>query len=98
MNKQNSKHIKTIQKKNKQYDDGGNLLNTSLASVGAALGTTLGSIGNKNNRTSVIGDVFSYLAAPIGTMAGSLITNNTTTDDPIKKTKKINNTSILQPY
>lgn len=98
MNKQNSKHIKTIQKKNKQYDDGGNLLNTSLASVGAALGTTLGSIGNKNNRTSVIGDVFSYLAAPIGTMAGSLITNNTTTDNPIKKTKKINNTSILQPY
>ena len=98
MNKQNSKHIKTIQKKNKQYDDGGNLLNTSLASVGAALGTTLGSIGNKNNRTSVIGDVFSYLAAPIGTMAGSLITNDTTTDDPIKKTKKINNTSILQPY
>ena len=98
MNKQNSKHIKTIQKKNKQYDDGGNLLNTSLASVGAALGTTLGSIGNKNNRTSVIGDVFSYLAAPIGTMAGSLITNNTTTDDPIKKTKKTNNTSILQHY
>lgn len=95
MNKQNSKHIKTIQKKNKQYDDGGNLLNTSLASVGAALGTTLGSIGNKNNRTSVIGDALGYLAAPIGTMAGSLITNNTTTDDPIKKT---NNTSILQPY
>ena len=31
-------------------------------------------------------------------MAGSLITNNTTTDDPIKKTKKTNNTSILQPY
>lgn len=98
MNKQNSKHIKTIQKKNKQYDDGGNLLNTSLASVGAALGTTLGSIGNKDNRTSVIGDALSSLAAPIGTMAGSLITNNTTTDDPIKKTKKINNTSILQPY
>ena len=97
MNKQNSKHIKTIQKKNKQYDDGGNLLNTSLASVGAALGTTLGSIGNKNNRTSVIGDTLGYLAAPIGTMAGSLITNNTTTDDPIKKTKT-NNTSILQPY
>ena len=97
MNKQNSKHIKTIQKKNKQYDDGGNLLSTSLASVGAALGTTLGSIGNKNNRTSVIGDALSYLAAPIGTMAGSLITNNTTTDDPIKKTKT-NNTSILQPY
>ena len=97
MNKQNSKHIKTIQNKNKQYDDGGNLLNTSLASVGAALGTTLGSIGNKNNRTSVIGDALSYLAAPIGTMAGSLITNNTTTDDPIKKTKT-NNTSILQPY
>lgn len=98
MNKQNSKHIKTIQKKNKQYDDGGNLLSTSLASVGAALGTTLGSIGNKNNRTSVIGDALGYLAAPIGTVAGSLITNNTTTDDPIKKTKKINNTSILQPY
>lgn len=98
MNKQNSKHIKTIQKKNKQYDDGGNLLSTSLASVGAALGTTLGSIGNKNNRTSVIGDTLGYLAAPIGTMAGSLITNNTTTDDPIKNTKKINNTSILQPY
>lgn len=98
MNKQNSKHIKTIQKKNKQYDDGGNLLNTSLASVGAALGTILGSIGNKNNRTSVIGDALGYLAAPIGTMAGSLIANNTTTDDPIKKTKKINNTSILQPY
>ena len=98
MNKQNSKHIKTIQKKNKQYDDGGNLLSTSLASVGAALGTTLGSIGNKNNRTSVIGNALGYLAAPIGTMAGSLITNNTTTDDPIKKTKKINNTSILQPY
>ena len=98
MNKQNSKHIKTIQKKNKQYDDGGNLLSTSLASVGAALGTTLGSIGNKNNRTSVIGDTLGYLAAPIGTMAGSLITNNTTTDDPIKKTKKTNNTSILQPY
>lgn len=98
MNKQNSKHIKTIQNKNKQYDDGGNLLNTSLASVGAALGTTLGSIGNKNNRTSVIGDALGYLAAPIGTMAGSLITNNTTTDDPIKKTKKTNNTSILQPY
>lgn len=82
MNKQNSKHIKTIQKKNKQYDDGGNLLNTSLASVGAALGTTLGSIGNKNNRTSVIGDALSSLAAPIGTMAGSLITNNNTTDNP----------------
>lgn len=98
MNKQNSKHIKTIQNKNKQYDDGGNLLSTSLASVGAALGTTLGSIGNKNNRTSVIGNALGYLAAPIGTMAGSLITNNTTTDDPIKKTKKINNTSILQPY
>lgn len=98
MNKQNSKHIKTIQNKNKQYDDGGNLLSTSLASVGAALGTTLGSIGNKNNRTSVIGDILGYLAAPIGTMAGSLITNNTTTDDPIKKTKKTNNTSILQPY
>lgn len=98
MNKQNSKHIKTIQKKNKQYDDGGNLLSTSLASVGAALGTTLGSIGNKNNRTSVIGNALGYLAAPIGTMAGSLITNNTTTDNPIKKTKKINNTSILQPY
>lgn len=98
MNKQNSKHIKTIQKKNKQYDDGGNLLSTSLASVGAALGTTLGSIGNKNNRTSVIGNALGYLAAPIGTMAGSLITNNTTTDDPIKNTKKINNTSILQPY
>lgn len=98
MNKQNSKHIKTIQKKNKQYDDGGNLLSTSLASVGAALGTTLGSIGNKNNRTSVIGDALGYLAAPLGTMAGSLITNNTTTDDPIKKTKKTNNTSILQPY
>lgn len=98
MNKQNSKHIKTIQNKNKQYDDGGNLLSTSLASVGAALGTTLGSIGNKNNRTSVIGDALNYLAAPIGTMAGSLITNNTTTDDPIKKTKKTNNTSILQPY
>lgn len=98
MNKQNSKHIKTIQNKNKQYDDGGNLLNTSLASVGAALGTTLGSIGNKNNRTSVIGDALGYLAAPIGTMAGSLITNNTTTDDPIKKTKKTNNTSIVQPY
>lgn len=98
MNKQNSKHIKTIQKKNKQYDDGGNLLSTSLASVGAALGTTLGSIGNKNNRTSVIGDTLGYLATPIGTMAGSLITNNTTTDDPIKKTKKTNNTSILQPY
>lgn len=97
MNKQNSKHIKTIQNKNKQYDDGGNLLNTSLASVGAALGTTLGSIGNKNNRTSVIGDTLGYLAAPLGTMAGSLITNNTTTDDPIKKTKT-NNTSILQPY
>lgn len=97
MNKQNSKHIKTIQNKNKQYDDGGNLLNTSLASVGAALGTTLGSIGNKNNRTSVIGDALGYLAAPLGTMAGSLITNNTTTDDPIKKTKT-NNTSILQPY
>lgn len=98
MNKQNSKHIKTIQNKNKQYDDGGNLLSTSLASVGAALGTTLGSIGNKNNRTSVIGNALGYLAAPIGTMAGSLITNNTTTDDPIKKTKKTNNTSILQPY
>lgn len=98
MNKQNSKHIKTIQKKNKQYDDGGNLLSTSLASVGATLGTTLGSIGNKNNRTSVIGNALGYLAAPIGTMAGSLITNNTTTDDPIKNTKKINNTSILQPY
>lgn len=98
MNKQNSKHIKTIQNKNKQYDDGGNLLSTSLASVGAALGTTLGSIGNKNNRTSVIGDALGYLAAPIGTMAGSLITNNTTTDDPIKKAKKTNNTSILQPY
>lgn len=97
MNKQNSKHIKTIQDKNKQYDDGGNLLNTSLASVGAALGTTLGSIGNKNNRTSVIGNALGYLAAPIGTMAGSLITNNTTTDNPIKKTKT-NNTSILQPY
>lgn len=98
MNKQNSKHIKTIQNKNKQYDDGGNLLSTSLASVGAALGTTLGSIGNKNNRTSVIGNALGYLAAPIGTMVGSLITNNTTTDDPIKNTKKINNTSILQPY
>ena len=81
MNKQNSKHIKTIQKKNKQYDDGGNLLST----IGGTIGSTIGSAittSLDDGRHTGIGD-FLIGASPLaGTLAVQALNN--------KSNKKIN--------
>ena len=86
MNKQNSKHIKTIQKKNKQYDDGGNLLST----IGGTIGSTIGSAittSLDNGRHTGIGD-FLIGASPLaGTLAVQALNN--------KLNKKINK---IDPY
>ena len=86
MNKQNSKHIKTIQKKNKQYDDGGNLLST----IGGTIGSTIGSAittSLDDGRHTGIGD-FLIEASPLaGTLAVQALNN--------KSNKKINK---IDPY
>ena len=86
MNKQNSKHIKTIQKKNKQYDDGGNLLST----IGGTIGSTIGSAittSLDDGRHTGIGD-FLIGASPLaGTLAVQALNN--------KPNKKINK---IDPY
>lgn len=86
MNKQNSKHIKTIQKKNKQYDDGGNLLST----IGGTIGSTIGSAittSLDDGRHTGIGD-FLIGASPLaGTLAVQALNN--------KSNKKINK---IDPY
>lgn len=86
MNKQNSKHIKTIQKKNKQYDDGGNLLST----IGGTIGSTIGSAittSLDDGRHTGIGD-FLIGASPLaGTLAVQVLNN--------ELNKKINK---IDPY
>lgn len=86
MNKQNSKHIKTIQKKNKQYDDGGNLLSTIGGTVGSTIGSAI-TTSLDDGRHTGIGD-FLIGASPLaGTLAVQAINN--------KSNKKINK---IDPY
>lgn len=81
MNKQNSKHIKTIQKKNKQYDDGGNLLSTIGGTVGSTIGSAI-TTSLDDGRHTGIGD-FLIGASPLaGTLAVQALNN--------KLNKKIN--------
>lgn len=83
MNKQNSKHIKTIQKKNKQYDDGGNLLSTIGGTVGSTIGSAITSSLDDGRHTG-IGD-FLIGASPLaGTLAAQALNNK-----PDKKINKI---------
>lgn len=84
MNKQNSKHIKTIQKKNKQYDDGGNLLSTIGGTVGSTIGSAI-TTSLDDGRHTGIGD-FLIGASPLaGTLAVQALNNK-----PNKKINKIN--------
>lgn len=86
MNKQNSKHIKTIQKKNKQYDDGGNLLSTIGGTVGSTIGSAI-TTSLDDGRHTGIGD-FLIGASPLaGTLAVQALNN--------KSNKKINK---IDPY
>lgn len=86
MNKQNSKHIKTIQKKNKQYDDGGNLLSTVGGTVGSTIGSAI-TTSLDDGRHTGIGD-FLIGASPLaGTLAVQALNN--------KSNKKINK---IDPY
>ena len=86
MNKQNSKHIKTIQKKNKQYDDGGNLLSTIGGTVGSTIGSAI-TTSLDDGRHTGIGD-FLIGASPLaGTLAVQALNN--------KPNKKINK---IDPY
>lgn len=86
MNKQNSKHIKTIQKKNKQYDDGGNLLSTIGGTVGSTIGSAITSSLDDGRHTG-IGD-FLIGASPLaGTLAVQALND--------KSNKKINK---IDPY
>lgn len=86
MNKQNSKHIKTIQKKNKQYDDGGNLLSTIGGTVGSTIGSAI-TTSLDDGRHTGIGD-FLIGASPLaGTLAIQALNN--------KSNKKINK---IDPY
>lgn len=86
MNKQNSKHIKTIQKKNKQYDDGGNLLSTIGGTVGSTIGSAI-TTSLDDGRHTGIGD-FLIGASPLaGTLAAQALNN--------KSNKKINK---IDPY
>ncbi len=81
MNKQNSKHIKTIQNKNKQYDDGGNLLSTIGGTVGSTIGSAI-TTSLDDGRHTGIGD-FLIGASPLaGTLAVQALNN--------KSNKKIN--------
>lgn len=83
MNKQNSKHIKTIQKKNKQYDDGGNLLSTIGGTVGSTIGSAIATSLDDGRHTG-IGD-FLIGASPLaGTLAAQALNNK-----PDKKINKI---------
>ena len=83
MNKQNSKHIKTIQKKNKQYDDGGNLLSTIGGTVGSTIGSAI-TTSLDDGRHTGIGD-FLIGASPLaGTLAVQALNNK-----PNKKINKI---------
>lgn len=86
MNKQNSKHIKTIQNKNKQYDDGGNLLST----IGGTIGSTIGSAittSLDDGRHTGIGDFLIGTSPLAGTLAVQALNN--------KSNKKINK---IDPY
>lgn len=86
MNKQNSKHIKTIQKKNKQYDDGGNLLSTIGGTVGSTIGSAI-TTSLDDGRHTGIGD-FLIGASPLaGTLAVQALND--------KSNKKINK---IDPY
>lgn len=86
MNKQNSKHIKTIQKKNKQYDDGGNLLSTIGGTVGSTIGSAI-TTSLDDGRHTGIGD-FLIGASPLaGTLAAQALND--------KLNKKINK---IDPY
>lgn len=86
MNKQNSKHIKTIYKKNKQYDDGGNLLSTIGGTVGSTIGSAI-TTSLDDGRHTGIGD-FLIGASPLaGTLAVQALNN--------KSNKKINK---IDPY
>lgn len=86
MNKQNSKHIKTIQNKNKQYDDGGNLLSTIGGTVGSTIGSAI-TTSLDDGRHTGIGD-FLIGASPLaGTLAVQALNN--------KSNKKINK---IDPY
>lgn len=86
MNKQNSKHIKTIQKKNKQYDDGGNLLSTIGGTVGSTIGSAI-TTSLDDGRHTGIGD-FLIGASPLaGTLAVQALNN--------ELNKKINK---IDPY
>lgn len=86
MNKQNSKHIKTIQNKNKQYDDGGNLLLTIGGTVGSTIGSAI-TTSLDDGRHTGIGD-FIIGASPLaGTLAAQALND--------KLNKKINK---IDPY
>ena len=86
MNKQNSKHIKTIQNKNKQYDDGGNLLSTIGGTVGSTIGSAI-TTSLDDGRHTGIGD-FLIGASPLaGTLAVQALNN--------ELNKKINK---IDPY
>ena len=87
MNKQNSKHIKTIQKKNKQYDDGGNLLSTIGGTVGSTIGSAI-TTSLDDGRHTGIGD-FLIGASPLaGTLAVQALNN--------KSNKKINKLKLTE--
>lgn len=87
MNKQNSKHIKTIQNKNKQYDDGGNLLSTIGGTVGSTIGSAI-TTSLDDGRHTGIGD-FLIGASPLaGTLAVQALND--------KLNKKIN--KIQDPH
>lgn len=81
MNKQNSKHIKTIQKKNKQYDDGGNLLSTIGGTVGSTIGSAI-TTSLDDGRHTGIGDFLIGVSPLAGTLAVQALNN--------KLNKKIN--------
>lgn len=86
MNKQNSKHIKTIQKKNKQYDDGGNLLSTIGGTVGSTIGSAI-TTSLDDGRHTGIGDFLIGASPLVGTLAVQALNN--------KSNKKINK---IDPY
>lgn len=86
MNKQNSKHIKTIQKKNKQYDDGGNLLSTIGGTVGSTIGSAI-TTSLDDGRHTGIGDFLIGTSPLAGTLAVQALNN--------KSNKKINK---IDPY
>lgn len=91
MNKQNSKHIKTIQKKNKQYDDGGNLLSTIGGTVGSTIGSAI-TTSLDDGRHTGIGD-FLIGASPLaGTLAVQALNNKSN-----KKINKIDPHKVQEP-